>query len=59
MIAVQLYTLRSLLQDPSRIGDVLRRVREIGYRGVEVAGIPDAGIGRFGEERRQAVEKDD
>lgn len=54
MIAVQLYTLRSVLQDPSRIGDVLRRVREIGYRGVEVAGIPDAGVAQFGEELRRS-----
>jgi sugar phosphate isomerase/epimerase len=50
MIAVQLYTLRSLLQDPSKIGVVLDRVHEIGYRAVEVAGIPPDGVARFGRE---------
>jgi sugar phosphate isomerase/epimerase len=54
VIAVQLYTLRSLLQDPARIDDVLRRVREIGYRAVEVAGLPVAGVARFGDELRSA-----
>jgi sugar phosphate isomerase/epimerase len=54
VIAVQLYTLRSLLQDPTRIGDVLDRVRAIGYGAVEVAGIPDAAVGRFGEQLRRA-----
>jgi sugar phosphate isomerase/epimerase len=54
VIAVQLYTLRSLLHDPSRIGDVLGQVRDIGYGAVEVAGIPEAGVGQFGEELRRA-----
>ena len=39
MIAVQLYTIRTMLQDPSRLGGILGRLREIGYRSVEVAGL--------------------
>ena len=54
MIAVQLYTIRDLLQDPLRLGGVLGRLREIGYRAVEVAGLGPATIGRFGEELRRA-----
>ena len=54
MIAVQLYTLRTLLQDPEQIGGVLKRVREIGYRAVEVAGLGKAASDRFGEELRSA-----
>ena len=54
MIAVQLYTIRALLQDPLRLGGVLGRLREIGYRAVEVAGLGPATIGRFGEELRRA-----
>ena len=54
MIAVQLYTLRTQLQDPSRLGGVLGRLREIGYRAVEVAGVGPDAIGRFGAELRRA-----
>ncbi len=50
MIAVQLYTLRSLLNDPARLGDVLGRLREIGYQTVEVAGLGPRTVDRFGEE---------
>src|SRR5207247_2127419 len=39
VIAVQLYTVRAQLQDPSRLGGVLARLREIGYGAVEVAGL--------------------
>jgi sugar phosphate isomerase/epimerase len=39
LITVQLYTLRDLLQDRTRVGGVLGRLREIGYRAVEVAGL--------------------
>lgn len=54
MIAVQLYTIRTQLQDPSRLGAVLARLREIGYRSVEVAGLGPKTVGRFGEEMRRA-----
>ena len=54
MIAVQLYTLRSLLTDPARLGDVLGRLREIGYETVEVAGLGPATVDRFGEELARA-----
>ena len=54
MIAVQLYTLRSLLRDPSGIGDVLHRVRQIGYKAVEVAGLPPAGMAGFGDELKRS-----
>src|SRR4029077_16465410 len=51
---VQLYTVRAQLQDPSRLGGVLQRLREIGYRSVEVAGLGPNTVGRFGEELRRA-----
>jgi sugar phosphate isomerase/epimerase len=54
VIAVQLYTIRTQLQDPSRLGGVLQRLREIGYRSVEVAGLGPKTVGRFGEELRRA-----
>jgi sugar phosphate isomerase/epimerase len=54
VIAVQLYTLRSLLQDPATIGGVLARLREIGYETVEVAGLGPKTVDRFGEEMRRA-----
>ncbi|HKW58308.1 MAG TPA: sugar phosphate isomerase/epimerase [Candidatus Dormibacteraeota bacterium] len=54
MIAVQLYTLRSRLQDPAELGGVLGRLREIGYRAVEVAGLGPNTVDRFGEELRRA-----
>jgi sugar phosphate isomerase/epimerase len=54
VIALQLYTIRTQLQDPSRLGGVLARVREIGYRSVEVAGLGPQTRGRFGEEMRRA-----
>lgn len=54
MIAVQLYTIRSQLEEPSRLGGVLGRLREIGYRAVEVAGLGPKSIGRFGEELRRS-----
>ncbi len=54
MIALQLYTIRTQLQDPSRLGGVLGRLGEIGYRSVEVAGLGPKTIGRFGEEMRRA-----
>ena len=54
MIAVQLYTVRAQLQDPSRLGGVLARLREIGYGAVEVAGLSEVTAGRLGEELRRA-----
>ena len=54
MIAVQLYTLRSLLNDPAQLGGVLGRIREIGYQTVEVAGLGPPTIDRFGEELARA-----
>lgn len=54
MIAVQLYTIRAQLQDESRLGGVLQRLREIGYRSVEVAGLGPKTVGRFGDELKRA-----
>ena len=54
MIAVQLYTIRAQLQDPSRLGGALQRLREIGYGAVEVAGLGPNTVGRFGEELKRA-----
>jgi sugar phosphate isomerase/epimerase len=54
VIAVQLYTIRSLLQDPSGLGGVLERLREIGYRAVEVAGLGPKAIDHFGDELKRA-----
>ena len=54
MIAVQLYTVRTLLQDPTRIADVLGRLREIGYRAVEIAGLGPNTVTRFGEELKRS-----
>ncbi len=39
MIAVELYTLRDHLRNAEAIAAALRRVREIGYQGVELAGL--------------------
>jgi len=50
VIAVQLYTVRDQLQDPSRLAGVLGRLREIGYGAVEVAGLGPAAQERFGAE---------
>jgi sugar phosphate isomerase/epimerase len=50
LIAAQLYTVRDQLQDPSRVGEVLRRLRDIGYRAVEVAGLGPGARERFGAE---------
>lgn len=38
-LAAQLYTLRDFCQDASGLAESLRRVREIGYPGVQVSGI--------------------
>jgi sugar phosphate isomerase/epimerase len=39
MIAAELYTLREHLREPSAIAASLQRVREVGYDGVELAGL--------------------
>ena len=54
MIAAQLYTVRDQIQDPSRLGGVLGRLREIGYRAVEVASLGPKTTGRFGQELARA-----
>ncbi|HXL20633.1 MAG TPA: hypothetical protein VN961_24190, partial [Streptosporangiaceae bacterium] len=54
MIAAQLYTVRDQLQAPSRVGGVLGRLREIGYRAVEVAGLGRDVTGRIGQELARA-----
>ncbi len=54
MIAAQLYTVRDQIQAPSRVGGVLGRLREIGYRAVEVAGLGPRVTGRFGQELARA-----
>lgn len=38
-VALQLYTLRDALQTPPDVATTLRRVREIGYRAVQVSGL--------------------
>src|SRR5437016_541102 len=43
MIALQLYPLRRRLADPSRVPEVLERVRETGYQAVELAGLGPIG----------------
>jgi sugar phosphate isomerase/epimerase len=54
VIAVQLYTIRSLLDDPARLAGVLARLREIGYEAVEVAGLGPRVVDRFGDELRRS-----
>jgi sugar phosphate isomerase/epimerase len=54
VIAAQLYTVRDQIQAPSRVGGVLGRLREIGYRAVEVAGLGPGVTGRFGQELARA-----
>lgn len=54
MIAVQLYTLRDQLRDASAVGGVLGRLREIGYRAVEVAGLGAMAQERLGAELARA-----
>jgi sugar phosphate isomerase/epimerase len=54
MIAAQLYTIRAQLHDPGRLGAVLGRLRAIGYRAVEVAGLGRKTIEGFGAELKRA-----
>lgn len=49
MIAAQLYTVRDKLKDPSKLVAVLRQIRGIGYRAVEVAGLGPKTIDRFAD----------
>jgi sugar phosphate isomerase/epimerase len=53
MIAAELYTLRDSLRDPGAIAAGLERVREMGYEGVELAGLgpmEPAGVRRLLDE---------
>jgi sugar phosphate isomerase/epimerase len=54
MIAAQLYTVRDRLQDRHELGEVLGRLREIGYEGVEVASLGPDVADHFGEELARA-----
>jgi sugar phosphate isomerase/epimerase len=54
LIAAQLYTVRDQIKDPSRVAGVLGRLREIGYRAVEVAGLGAITPERFSQELAQA-----
>jgi sugar phosphate isomerase/epimerase len=54
MIGLQLYTIRDQLQDPGTLGEVLSRVREIGYGAVEVAGLSPSARAVFGRELARA-----
>jgi len=54
MIAAQLYTVRDQLHALSHVGGVLGRLREIGYRAVEVAGLGRDVMGSFGQELARA-----
>ncbi len=54
MIAIQLYTVRDALRDPSGVGGVLGRLREAGYGAVEVAGLDAVARERFGAELKRA-----
>ncbi len=49
LIAAQLYTLRDRLRDEKEVGQALRRLREIGYAGVEVAGLGADAVEHFGD----------
>ena len=48
MIAAELYTLRERLRDPDAIAAGLARMRDIGYDGVELAGLGPIEAGRLG-----------
>jgi sugar phosphate isomerase/epimerase len=54
VIAAQLYTVRDWLHDPKQLAGVLGRLREIGYVGVEVAGLGSSTAERFGQELQSA-----
>lgn len=54
MIAAQLYTVRDRLHDRHQLAEVLGRLREIGYEGVEVASLGPDAADHFGEELTRA-----
>jgi sugar phosphate isomerase/epimerase len=54
LIAAQLYTVRDQIKDPSQLRGVLGRLREIGYRAVEIAGLGPNTTERFGQELARA-----
>src|SRR5262249_37589520 len=53
MIAAELYTLREHLRDADAIAAGLGRVREMGYEGVELAGLGPIDAGRLGQLLRE------
>ena len=53
MIAAELYTLREHLRDADAIAAGLARVRDMGYEGVELAGLGPIESGRLGELLRE------
>lgn len=54
MIAAQLYTLRTRLNDRRELGEALDRLRDIGYGAVEVAGLGADATEDFADELRRA-----
>ena len=54
MIAAQLYTVRDRLHDRRQLVEVLGRLREIGYEGVEVASLGPDAADHFSEELTRA-----
>ncbi len=53
-IAAQLYTLRDRLENRKQVADALGRLREVGYAGVEVAGLGSDALEHFGDELQRA-----
>ena len=51
-IGAQLYTVRHRLHDPDQLQAVLNRLHEIGYEGVEVAGLAQTAAERFEQHLR-------
>src|SRR5437016_13557419 len=57
MIAAQLYTVRDRLHDRRQLVEVLGRLREIGYEGVEVASLGPDAADHFSEELTRAASR--
>src|SRR2546422_11441667 len=55
MIAAQLYTVRDRLHDRRQLVEVLGRLRETGYEGVEVASLGPDAADHFSEELTRAA----
>ena len=54
IVAAQLYTVRERLQDRDRLTEALRRLREIGYTAVEIAGVAPALAASLDEDLKAA-----